>query len=357
MFGLMRRAPRLPYCGTCKTLGVRYGQRSRMLLNHDAVFLAELLIRGGGEPEWTRAYRSFNCLAKPKEVLPVLDYAAAITVVLAYYKAADHWDDYRSWHWRAALRILSPQFRQAAARLRAWDFPIDKLDAILRTQSAREKNPRSVADVAEPTAEATAMVFAHGDPALESVGRKFGYLIYVLDAYEDRARDAEQGTFNALARFPEIDGRAEILRTVEEIDLPADLKERLRANVEERLGLRPRVLCRGSRKTLKDRWRDAVAFARRMRERERIGLAVFAAAVAIALLFPHHARGAMSARECLTVPFNLMALGSFFATPVEDQKRRCLDRIGCCDGSECCDCDPGCCDCCGDCACDGCCDC
>jgi hypothetical protein len=34
---------RLHYCGTCKTMGPLYGQKSRFLLNHDAVFLSELL--------------------------------------------------------------------------------------------------------------------------------------------------------------------------------------------------------------------------------------------------------------------------------------------------------------------------
>ncbi len=44
MFGLMKRPPREPYCGTCKTMGERYGQKTRLLLNHDTVFLAELLL-------------------------------------------------------------------------------------------------------------------------------------------------------------------------------------------------------------------------------------------------------------------------------------------------------------------------
>jgi hypothetical protein len=62
MFGLMRRAKRLPYCGTCKTLGTLYGQRSRLLLNHDTVFLAELLMEQSGAPEWARASPSINSL-------------------------------------------------------------------------------------------------------------------------------------------------------------------------------------------------------------------------------------------------------------------------------------------------------
>lgn len=54
MFGLMqakmcgmsaaeKNFRRLHYCGTCKTIGTLYGQKARLLLNLDVVFLAELL--------------------------------------------------------------------------------------------------------------------------------------------------------------------------------------------------------------------------------------------------------------------------------------------------------------------------
>src|SRR5262249_48953459 len=155
-----------PYCGTCKTIGLRYGQRSRMLLNHDAVFLAELLIHHEDSPEWSAPYRSFNCLSKPREIPEVLDYAAAITIMLAHYKIADHCEDPGSWHRRAAERFLSPRLRRAVTRLRASGFPLEELDACVRSQKRRESEARSLADVAEPTAYATALVFAHRRPEL-----------------------------------------------------------------------------------------------------------------------------------------------------------------------------------------------
>jgi len=95
MFGLMKSRScsltpeqklnrRLHYCGTCKTMGRLYGQRTRFLLNNDAVFLAELLsaISGAGHAlaDWDRAYQSYNCLSLPAtpEAMPLpLQYAAA----------------------------------------------------------------------------------------------------------------------------------------------------------------------------------------------------------------------------------------------------------------------------------------
>ena len=76
MFGLLQRRTcstdaatkndyRLHYCGTCKTMGAMYGQRSRMLLNFDAVFFAELLtnLSAQNTATWHESYQQQNCFA------------------------------------------------------------------------------------------------------------------------------------------------------------------------------------------------------------------------------------------------------------------------------------------------------
>src|SRR5258708_3320694 len=156
MFGLMRGAERLRYCGTCKTLGTLYGQRSRVLLNHDTVFLAELLMEHSGEPDWGPAYRSFNCLTLPRQgdTMPLpLEYAATAAVVLAHFHIADHRTDSNKLRWRLAARFFSPSYRQAAARMKAWKVPLEEIQAILETQIEREAHPQSLAHVAEPRSE------------------------------------------------------------------------------------------------------------------------------------------------------------------------------------------------------------
>ena len=261
MFGLMKRAERLAYCGSCKTIGAMYGQRARLLLNHDMVFLGELLV---GEPAWGPAHRSFNCMSMPKEHPAGLKYAATAAVVLAHFQIEDQLADSGRTRWKALKRFFSPAYRKAAADFRASGFPLEELTALLGSQTARERRAASFEDVAEPTARATEMVFAHGAPELASIGRRFGYLVYVLDAWEDRVRDTKTRDFNALLAFPEVDGRAEILATVASLekDLPVHLAARLRANVEERLGIRMRVLHGACRKSARARWKSAVEFAR-----------------------------------------------------------------------------------------------
>ncbi len=359
MFGLMKRAERLAYCGSCKTIGAMYGQRARLLLNHDLVFLAELLMENG-KPEWGAAHKSFNCMAMPKEHPPALKYAATAAVVLAHFQFEDQIADSGRWRWSAAKRFFSPAYRRAAAELRRVGFPLDKLAEFLASQKQREARGVSLADVAEPTAAATEMVFAHGAAHLGSIGRRFGYLVYVLDAWEDRARDARSGDFNALLAFPHLDGKAEILSVVESLerDLPAHLAARLRANVEERLGIRPRVVHGACKQSARKRWASAVAFARSMKDRERAGFLKGAAVVAtvsvLAFVAPHQIRSAESWRQSLGVAMNLMAFGALFATaPVPGgpgTKPACWSNCcgSCCDSCECgdCCCECGsCCDC------------
>jgi hypothetical protein len=196
---------------------------------------------------------------------------------------------------------------------------------------------------------------------MQRLGRGFGSLVYVLDAFEDQKRDAREGTFNALAHFSGMDGRREILSRVSQIepDLPGDLGDRLRINVEERLGMRPRVLRRVCRKPLRERWTEALSLARRLREREAAGwmkgAVVLASVAALGFLFPHHTRSATTWRECLGVGLNLMALGTFFATPVEPPQFKGSGGPGSRFGGDCCGwCYDRCCQGCGDACCTGC---
>lgn len=346
MFGLMKHGPRLPYCGTCKSLGAMYGQRSRLLLNHDVAFLAEVLLDLAGAPLTGAAYRSFNCLtlSKRREEIPaVMQYAAAVTVALAYFRIADHRRDIRPGRdggraevaWTLAGRAFNHAYSRAAKDLRACGFPLDEMAAILETQPEREAHAKSFADGAEPTRISTAIVFSHGvrlagrEDRVEDawrLGYKFGELIYLLDAFEDRERDKRNGDFNPLLAFPEAlsatKARDELLALVSylEREMAPTHAERLRVNVEERLGLRPRVLqcsCHQTRRTLRDRVRDALAFARALRDRENAGRVkgafILASAGAVAFVFPDHARRTGSWQQCLGVSMNLMALSAMFA--------------------------------------------
>ncbi len=368
-------------------MGERYGQKTRLLLNHDTVFLAELLIEYGGMAEWSPAYRSFNCMSMPNdgEIPVALDFAAAATVVLAHFRVEDHRLDSGKRLWNLASRLLSPSYRKAAARLRDWNFPMDRLTDVLATQAEREGHVQSLAHVAEPTAAATGLFFEHGSrligrqdlaEMMYRVGHRFGFLIYVLDALEDRAKDAKRGNFNPLLSLPDINAKAEVLAATADIEreVPPAFALRLRANVEERLGMRPRVLLHRCRKSTRERWKEAVALARSLRKKE--GALAFGAACVVAFLVPHHMRSAESLHHGLGLGLNLMAFGAVLgsavppppppghggyqpnvAIPPGNVRRTggCSPCRGCAECCTCCDCSCCAADCCAEGCCEACC--
>ena len=225
---------RLHYCGTCKTIGSLYGQKARFLLNYDTVFLAELLTtlaaNAQENPAWSAAYQSYNCFALPQSAaeMPLpLQVAAAATLLMTEFKVADQITDGGSAAWKLGRKLLTPEFERAAAQMTAWNFPLEELWRWGAVQNARETAARHqavaktpvntnteaasmevLADVTEPTARVTGLVFQHSGAVvgcslpiqerLYALGFAFGSLVYVLDALEDYTKDSRQDAFNAL---------------------------------------------------------------------------------------------------------------------------------------------------------------
>jgi len=384
MYGLMRakncgqkpeekQRYRLHYCGTCKTMGSLYGQRSRMLLNNDAVFFGELLTALSSEIEpvttWDRAYQSYNCFAMPGDEaqMPLsLQVAATATLVMSEFKVTDQIEDGGGKGWKLALRVYSQGFRDASERLKGWGFPVDAMWTSGRQQEGREAealadpSSRSALEwldyLSEPTAAVTGMVFQYGaatvgSAAAETMGElgfAFGQLVYLLDALEDYEKDVQKQEFNALRtafaitepilpdcyvaaaeeQLRQIASRVEAaLRSLPIApDLSARLAARLRRNMDRKIGnesceTKPACATTNQPTTLRSRWTAAVSLAKTLTSRDReaspasVGKAlaapfVFVSILTLALLAPRFALAATSTRECMEVSLNLMALGA-----------------------------------------------
>jgi Family of unknown function (DUF5685) len=384
MYGLMRarhcgqsveqsERHRFHYCGTCKTMGRLYGQRSRLLLNHDAVFLAELLTLLSTESSprnADKAYLSYNCLSLlgSEDGMPLaLQLAAAANILLTEFKVADRIKDGGLVRWRLVQRLFSGGFRRATAMLRRAGFPVDELRRLQDRQDERESNPVSprrspaaaLRRLASPTAAATAMFFAHGARAvgrqeapevahaMRRLGYDFGRLVYLLDAFEDYEEDWRQGEFNALRaafgwtaeslnaeqrrRVAEglLELRRRIVSRIYTLPIPGSyarlFSERLDYNLSRKTGKSLPVLnfeaqpCRKRELTLSARWKNAVSFAKRMASREegvcskgawlRAHLA-FVSALAVLFLFPSAASRLKTWQDCWSLGFNLMFLSA-----------------------------------------------
>lgn len=384
MYGLMKAhtcskhrdntAPyRLHYCGTCKTMGRLYGQKARMLLNHDAVFLAELLTALTPDTvpaeNWDQSYLSYNCFALPEnsEQMPLpLQIAASATLLMTEFKLADQIEDSAKGGWGFAQKLFSPAFFNAAALLESHGFPLKSIREWYAEQSARETAVSSgsiagtpdtiLASVAEPTATVTAFVFQHGaatvggaaniQQTMQELGFAFGSLIYTLDAWDDFEKDAQRNDFNALRYAFGTDGKilpdvahdttvvllqkyqAQVERALRTLPLPVGYAQkfilRLNQNLARRLGLAQTAaactsVAEAENQPLRERLTAARVLARSLaRTPDTADLQVvahlskpfrFLTVFGVALLFPYHAQKATSFRECRDIALNLMFIG------------------------------------------------
>lgn len=422
MFGLMRAKKcgattaekhfrRLNYCGTCKTIGALYSQKARLLLNHDAVFLAELLTALSDEnlSDWSESYQSYNCLNTSPNRMPLsLQFAATTNVVLTEFKLADHLADEGKRRYKFAQTAFSAEFHRAENLLKSWNFPIAEVRAVLRTQETRESEIGDgsaleiLENLAAPTAETTAIFFAEGAKligknetveTMRRLGLSFGKLIYLLDAFEDYENDFRALRFNAIGaafnlREKEISAKAKrrvtaILRRLEsEIGdaigalpiaenqkslpvarLAANLQRKLKTNLPVVAG--KKVCAPKPKPTFAQRWRTATEKAGNLARGFSWQMPlVFAFIFVFTLVAPAQSREARTARDCFDLSFNLMFLGAFLGAvltaPVLTIQKHAPDLFADkakkkprADWRDACHCD--CCDCCCCCDCeDGC---
>jgi hypothetical protein len=385
MFGLMKSCTcsqttdqkelrRLHYCGTCKTIGSLYGQKSRILLNSDAVFLGEVLSAISNSDkrldQWGRAYQSYNCFSLPHnlEDMPLaLQFAATAVLMIAEFKLADRIADSNRTLWKIPQWFLSKSFRAASKRLKQWEFPLAELWQYSHLQGEREAElgrnrtsgaaGESLAYLAEPTAGATGLFFQQGarvvgnqkaQQAMHALGHAFGALVYLLDAFEDYQQDFRNQEFNALRAAYDLSGdrlavqhREWVVQRLWEIaaeiesalyQLPiaatqaAHFTARLNANLSHRLsGGRPGLnrACRVSARpamTFRIRSQAAVLIGKTITDTHLGSRSsifnwiqapfVFVSALLVALVFPRQAKSVTSYRECMGLPLNLRLLGS-----------------------------------------------
>lgn len=201
------------YCGLCRALGERCGQRCRMALTYDLVFLA-LLLGSLYEPE----ERTGEGRCVPHPLRPhgfvrsdCIDYAADVTVALAYYKGLDDWHDDRNLRARAFAGALAEPYRKVKARnpricqaVEAGMADIEAIEAAARDASADEGSEQPA-----PDAAANRFGVLMGElfacrpddfwaDDLRRLGARLGKFVYVMDAAMDFEDDKASGSYNPL---------------------------------------------------------------------------------------------------------------------------------------------------------------
>ncbi len=201
------------YCGVCRALKADYGFPSHYFLSYDAAFLAVLLEAVSDEPP---ALHPVRCMANPAVRRPVakktdaIDYAAAVNVLLVWFKLKDDWADNRSFRSLSLMPLMLSKKNKAKKR-----FPIlyENIKTRLAALSALEK-----ANCAEPDSVAAAFGALMADifdtdlvqnenmrRILSHTGFLLGRLIYVMDARADREEDKKKKAYNPLLLSEETD--------------------------------------------------------------------------------------------------------------------------------------------------------
>lgn len=231
---------RAVYCGLCRAMGRVTGQMSRMTLSYDFTLLAMVrMILEGVTPEFER----FRCAAHPLKQRTfvrdnaVLDYAAAMSAVLAYLKNRDDLADERGLKRMRAMLADIPVTQMNRRGIRylpetAADELARRMDVLAALEAA---GCPSVDQAADAFGGVLAYVFAlglDGGTAVlaEEIGRHVGRFVYVCDAADDLPEDIRRGRYNPLAvgwgdLAVTADGTmTDLVKGSLEISLPLDLE-------------------------------------------------------------------------------------------------------------------------------------
>lgn len=192
------------YCGLCRTLGERYGQAARMILNYDFTFLAILLW-----PEEVSPADHRSCIAHPFSGRayypgnPALELAADESVILFWWQLRDALSDpgKGKGRYRAASLALKGAYRRAAERRPDFDRITREKLALLR--ELEEERCSSLDRPADAFAGLLSAA-AEGVPdpvkrrVLEQLLYHLGRWIYLADAADDLNKDFASGSYNPL---------------------------------------------------------------------------------------------------------------------------------------------------------------
>lgn len=196
---------RAAYCGLCHALKERFGQASRFSLTYDMAFLT-LLLGSLYEPqEQTGRERCVAHPMKPHDYLTTrfTDYAADLSVALAYHKCLDDWNDDRSVRARAYAGMLERAYGDVKQRLPRQCAAIeDGLADIARIEQTPDAPPDAAANrFGALLGELFVCDEDIWSDTLRQFGGQLGRFIFFMDAACDLERDRRSGSYNPLSSF------------------------------------------------------------------------------------------------------------------------------------------------------------
>ena len=176
-----------------------------------------LLLSGVYEPPTQKG--TSRCAVHPLKPQPVrrnaiTEYCADMNVILSYYKCMDDWQDEHKPLRYAYARLLKTGGEKHMAH---YPEKIRRIKEALMELSSLEKQGETDVDrVAGCSGRIMEEVFAFRKDVWESSLRRMGFylgkFIYILDAYDDVEKDAENGNYNPFLKKYKMEGFEEEIR-------------------------------------------------------------------------------------------------------------------------------------------------
>jgi len=201
---------RAVYCGLCHALGERHGWRGRFTLTYDMTFLC-LFLSSLYEPEEKQG----NARCTPHPVKPhafvrneVTDYAADMTIALAWHKCRDDWQDDHKQTARIGAALLKKRYEAVKAAWPVQTGAIEQaMDELSQVEARRDTSPDAAANC---FGRLMGVLFVMKEDfwqnATYAFGQSLGRFIYMVDAACDYDKDKKTGSYNPvllLERKPE----------------------------------------------------------------------------------------------------------------------------------------------------------
>ena len=193
------------YCGVCHSLGENYGMFGQITLTYDMTFLAILLSSLYEAPEEVKMHRCVPHPMKRHEAIynEYTDYAAAVNVMLTYYKLKDDWQDERSFKANAFSSVIRKAFNKAKALYPRQAGSIKQY--IIQQKECENRGEKSPDAAANPTGVMLADIFDYKcdqwQDNLHRMGFFLGKFIYIMDAFDDVKRDIKKNNYNTLIPY------------------------------------------------------------------------------------------------------------------------------------------------------------
>lgn len=190
------------YCTLCKQMQKEYGFFSRFLLSYDAAFY--VLYRMGVSDCSVKISNSHCSFSPYKKCLKIdseeeiFKKAAAITVILSYFKLCDSISD-SGFLKRTLCKLIRPYFKHICKKAeKKYPEVFSAVKQYMNAQAEAEKHFKGVDSAADPTGNALGYILSDGDINSDSfkIGYFLGRTVYLLDAFDDYEKDIKSNSFN-----------------------------------------------------------------------------------------------------------------------------------------------------------------